>query len=72
MNRYSTKVPNGYGLSHKEVLEAVANPKKKGLECATLEDSVNTIKLINMIYLSFEKNRWVYGDEKKIISKLGR
>ena len=66
---YSQKVLTGYGLSHLNVLENIAMKNKKKI--TKIKDTENTIKLLNMIYLSFEKKRWVYFNEN-LQSKLGR
>ncbi len=72
LTKFSEKVPSGYGLSHRRVFQDIIdyelNKKIKPLEA---HQTLSTIKLINMMYKSFTKNRWVYFKEKKIISKLG-
>ena len=35
-------------------------------------DSLSTIKLINMMYKSFDKKKWILFKEKNLISKLGK
>ena len=72
LTKFSEKVPSGYGLSHRKVFQDIIdfelNKKTKPLEA---HQTLSTIKLINMMYKSFTKNRWVHFKEKKIISKLG-
>ena len=34
-------------------------------------DTLDTLKLLNMMYKSYEKNRWVYFNEKNLQTKLG-
>tara|TARA_B100000787_G_scaffold133411_1_gene102286 strand:- start:3078 stop:4130 length:1053 start_codon:yes stop_codon:yes gene_type:complete len=71
--KYSKEVPNGYGLSHKAVFQKLIDSflfKDKELPTTAIE-SLSTLKLVNMMYRSYEKNRWVYFKEKKVLSKLG-
>jgi len=70
---YSQKVPTGYGLSHKEVFQNVINfrlkkTKKKPLSAI---ESIHTLRLINMLYKSYENQRWVYYSEGIPNSRLG-
>lgn len=67
------KVPNGYGISHKKVFQNLINynlgfEKKKPLKAI---DTLVTLKLVNMLYKSYEKKKWVYYNQKSITSKLG-
>ena len=34
-------------------------------------ETINTLKLVNMLYRSYEKNRWVNFEEKNLKSRLG-
>jgi hypothetical protein len=34
-------------------------------------EAIDTVRLLNMMYMSHEKNRWVNAVEKNIYSKLG-
>ena len=71
--KYSENVPNGYGLSHKIVFRRLVDSylkKNKNLPTSALE-SFDTVKLINMMYKSFEQKRWVYFKENNFLSKLG-
>lgn len=69
----SENVPNGYGLSHKIVFQRLVDSylKKNNNLPSTAIESFDTIKLINMMYKSFEEKRWVYSKEKIFLSKLG-
>jgi len=72
---HSENVPNGYGISHRYVLQNIVNNElrkktKYGKPLKAIE-ALDTIRLLNMMYMSHEKNRWVNTVEKKIYSKLG-
>ena len=72
----SEKVNTGYGNSHFRVFQNIINEnlKKKGYKNELplkAIDALPTLKLLNMMYMSYEKNSWIYYDNKKIISKLG-
>jgi predicted dehydrogenase len=70
---YSQKVPTGYGLSHKEVFQNIINFRLKKIKKKPLLaiESIDTLCLINMLYKSHEKQRWVYYSEGFPKSKLG-
>jgi UDP-N-acetyl-2-amino-2-deoxyglucuronate dehydrogenase len=70
---YSQKVPTGYGLSHKEVFQNIINFRLKKIKKRPLLaiESIDTLCLINMLYKSHEKQRWVYYSEGFPKSKLG-
>lgn len=73
LRNFSEKVPSGYGLSHKKVFQEIIDYEyKKKTKPLKAYQTLSTIKLINMMYKSFDENRWVYFKEKKIISKLGK
>ena len=73
LKKYSEKVLSGYGVSHKKVFQEIINFKlKKKANPLKAHQTSSTIKLINMMYKSFFEDRWIYFDEKKIISKLGK
>ena len=72
---YSENVPNGYGISHRYVLQNIVNNEcrkktKYGKPLKAIE-ALDTVRLLNMMYMSHEKNRWVNAVEKNIYSKLG-
>ena len=70
----SENVPNVYGLSHFRVLQIIINHtlnnKKKPRPLKAI-DTIDTLKLIHMMYKSYEKKRWVYLSENSFKSKLG-
>ena len=73
IKKFSEKVPSGYGVSHKKVFQEIINYElKKNTNPLKAHETISTIKLINMMYKSFSEDRWVYFNEKKIISKLGK
>tara|TARA_E500000178_G_scaffold354258_1_gene422637 strand:+ start:898 stop:1989 length:1092 start_codon:yes stop_codon:yes gene_type:complete len=69
--RYSEVVPNGYGLSHIKYLnQSIANFKKRKKKFpVSAIDAAETQKLINAIYLSYEKNKKIFLGNKDINSK---
>lgn len=71
--KFSEEVPSGYGLSHRVVFQNIIDDelKKKKKELTLAINTLNTVKLVNMIYRSYELSRWVYYKEKNIYSKLG-
>tara|TARA_Y100000590_G_scaffold462982_1_gene628551 strand:- start:70 stop:1116 length:1047 start_codon:yes stop_codon:yes gene_type:complete len=74
LKKFSENVPTGYGLSHRRVIQNVINFKKnnnKKLKPLKAIETINTLKLVNMLYKSYEKNRWVFFNEKNLKSKLG-
>ena len=74
LKKFSEHVPTGYGLSHRRVIQNVVNFKKnnnKKLKPLKAIETINTLKLVNMLYKSYEKNRWVFFNEKNLKSKLG-
>ena len=73
IKKFSQKVPSGYGVSHKKVFQKVVDKelKKNNVSPLKANETIGTIKLINMMYISFFKKRWVYFKEKNLVSKLG-
>tara|TARA_B100000579_G_C22832390_1_gene856752 strand:+ start:859 stop:1905 length:1047 start_codon:yes stop_codon:yes gene_type:complete len=73
IKKFTEKVSSGYGISHKKVFQKIIdhelNRKKTPLKAY---NTLSTIKLINMMYKSFDQNRWINFNEKQIISKLGK
>ncbi len=71
--KYSENVPNGYGLSHRIVFQRLIDShlKLNKKQPTTASESYDTVKLINMMYKSYEKKRWIHYKEKDFISKLG-
>ena len=75
IKEYSENVPNGYGISHRYVLQNIVNSERRqktkyGKPLRAIE-ALDTVKLLNMMYRSYEKNRWVEATEKNIHSRLG-
>ena len=73
LRKYNENVPSGYGLSHSKVFQNIIDydlkkDKRKPLKAI---DTLNTLKLLQMMYKSSEKKRWVKISEKKLNSKLG-
>ena len=73
LKKYSENVPTGYGLSHKKVFQNIINydlnkDKKKPLKAI---DTLNTLKLLQMMYKSSEKKSWINFKDKNLNSKLG-
>tara|TARA_B100000963_G_scaffold60448_1_gene48345 strand:+ start:17429 stop:18499 length:1071 start_codon:yes stop_codon:yes gene_type:complete len=68
----SQKVKSGVGISHyqcfNKIIKSYYNKKVKPLRAI---DTIETLKLINMLYLSSYKNKWVLNNRKIISSKLG-
>ena len=74
LNKYSENVPTGYGVSHKRVIQNIIDYKKgnkKKTKPLKAIETINTLKLVNMLYKSYEKNRWVNFEEKNLKSRLG-
>ena len=73
LKKYSENVPSGYGLSHKKVFQNIINydlkkDKKKPLKAI---GTLNTLKLLQMMYKSSEKKSWINFKDKYLNSKLG-
>ena len=70
---YSKIVPNGYGLSHIEVLNDIFSNIKKRKNNIKIksEDTISTVKLVHSIYASCEKNKPVKLSDNIVSSKLG-
>ena len=61
-----------FDVARKVFQEIIDYEYKKKTKPLKAYQTLSTIKLINMMYKSFDENRWVYFKEKKIISKLGK
>ena len=76
LTKYSNDVKNGYGDSHREVFQKIIDSKlkiknrKKNSILKSIE-TLDTLKLLNMLYRSFEKNKWININDKNLSSKLG-
>ena len=69
----SEKVKTGYGNSHNKSLQKVIDYKLKKTNSKPLKaiETLPSLKLLNMMYMSFEKKKWINFTRKKIISRLG-
>ncbi len=74
LKKYSEKVPTGYGLSHKKVFQKIIDHELNITKEIPLKaiDTMNTLKLLQMMYKSSEKKRWISFKDKKPSSKLGK
>ena len=72
--KFSNNVPTGYGLSHKQALQSIIDyilKVKNPVKPLEATDTINTIKLLNMLYRSSEKKTWIYFKDNNFRSKLG-
>ena len=72
--KFSSEVPTGYGLSHASALQGIVDYSlkiKNSIKPLKAIDTLNTIKLLNMLYRSSEKKTWAYFKENNFQSKLG-
>ena len=71
----SQDVPNGYGLSHHNLLldliDRYNNPQKRSDCLLAAEDAAPVLQLIHAIYVSCENEAWVYMSDKQLSKKLG-
>lgn len=69
----SERVKNGYGNSHSIALQKIIDftLKKNSNSPLCAIETEPSLKLLNMMYMSYEKKRWIYYKNKKIRSKLG-
>ena len=70
----SERVKNGYGKSHFRVLQNIVDTELKitnKFKPLKAIDTLQTIRLLNMMYMSAEINKWVFSKGKNIKSKLG-
>lgn len=74
LKKFSENVPTGYGLSHRKVFQNIINYnlKKDKKEPLRAIDTLNTLKLIQMMYKSSEKKSWIKINDKNLSSKLGK
>ena len=68
----SQNFKSGVGISHYESLKKVVDSylDKRSFPLKAI-DTMNTLKLINMLYLSAHKKSWIINNKKIISSKLG-
>ena len=67
-------VESGYGKSHSKVIQNIINHEiNKKTQTSPLKaiDTLDTLKLLNMMYISATKQKWIYFNEKNLNSKLG-
>lgn len=71
---YSYDVPNGYGLSHKVLLQKVIRSLQSGLKVppVSVEESIITNQIIHALYASSEIGKWVRLSDNLLSQKLGR
>ena len=74
LKKLSENVPTGYGLSHRKVFQNIINydlkkDKKRPLKAI---ETLNTLKLLQMMYKSSEKKSWIKIKDKNFDSKLGK
>ncbi len=69
----SEKVKNGYGNSHNKSIQLIIDftLKKKFQKPLEAIETLPSLKLLNMMYMSFEKKKWIKFNDKNISSKLG-
>ena len=68
----SQNVVNGVGVSHKACFEKIIkNFYNKSFKALSAIDTLDTLKLINMFYLSSSKKKWILNNRKNISSRLG-
>ena len=70
----SQDVPNGYGLSHIQLLQATFDSLLAGVTTPPIpvEDTIPTIELVHALYRSNEERRWVSLFDKPCSRLLGR
>ncbi len=71
--QFSNNVPNGYGLSHKEILKDIFNNirnKKNNIKVKASE-TLSTLQLVHSIYASCEKKKPINLKDNVISKKLG-
>ena len=73
-DQYSQEVENGYGISHKPLLQNIIDTLKEG-KINTLvspEEAINTSKVVHALYKSDEERSWVKINDNPISSRLGK
>jgi UDP-N-acetyl-2-amino-2-deoxyglucuronate dehydrogenase len=70
---YSQEVPNGYGLSHKVILQSSIDSLLAGriIPAVSGKEALSTTQLIHALYKSEEEGSWVYLDDKPVSTRLG-
>lgn len=72
--KYSQEVPNGYGLSHKFILQMSIDSILAGsnLPAVSAKQALSTTQLIHGLYRSEELGGWVNLSDKPVSCRLGR
>ena len=72
-DQYSQEVPNGYGLSHNNLINNVINEIKSGrlLSPVPIEDALATTEFVHALYASDEDHGWVRLSGKPLSLRLG-
>ena len=70
----SVDVPNGYGMSHGPLLQAIIDSLNGGgtIPPVSVDESISTTELIHALYRSVEVGGWVYLKDNPTSSKLGK
>lgn len=70
---YSIEVPNGYGLSHKIILQSTIDSLSKGviIPPVSADEALMTTKLIHALYRSEELGCWVNLSDNPVSDRLG-
>ena len=71
--KHSEKVPNGYGLSHRFLIEGIIKKLngKNNNNVVYAKDCISTTELVHAIYKSNEDNKWQHLSDNPLSSKLG-
>ena len=74
INQFSEKVENGYGNSHKILIEdLIKNVRNKTFNIKIdPKTALETTKLIHGIYNSFENKKWVEMKNNPLSKRLGK
>lgn len=73
VKKFSEEVANGYGLSHAKVISHIAKcVDEKRQPDVSVENSIQSQRLIHSLYLSTEQDRWVYISENAQSALLGK
>ena len=74
VSKYSQKVPTGYGLSHKELIELTLASlgDENEMPPVSLSSALQTTSLIHAFYSSVEKGGWVQLTDRPVSAKLGK
>ena len=72
-NKYSQKVPSGYGLSHRLVIEGIIRKlnRQNTKNIILAKDCLATTELVHAIYNSNENNKWTSLNGRHLSVRLG-